>query len=528
MARQRWQKDREQAAKKAAATERAAKRNQQIKKVARPVALACLSIAILYGGIVGFVKWRSSQRESTFQKASAQAQVDFNNQDYASCLENARQALAIYPDNTNLSNLLASAESMQQLLEKFDQATNTVSVDFERHDYSNALKWAVSAVGIIPGDPNATALVKQAESYLEAYREDVRGAFAAYKANDSTNTLDYAEKALAFYPNDNNMLRFKEWAESKLRPPIPIVPVPPTNVVIVPPITNKITSDPVAEAQRKQYAEYRQYFQRAEAFYNLGDYTNALHWAQQALNVLTNGPEAKTLLKNSQDALQEYSLHVNQAQSAYENHDYTRAAEQAGKALKFYPGNSSLKMIVNESARHNECDNDVSQAQAAYDTQDYENALAWAGRALDIYPDDPPALKIQSDARSMENLKNLVAQATTLIKQGALTQALKVVNQGLEISNTNSAMLDLKEKILIATDSELVQLMDGFNVDVPKSLLGARKIKTSPYPALSTDDKTAYINIVNDLKSRYGLGNWPALNDRQKAIQDLLAEIAVY
>ena len=85
----------------------------------------------------------------------------------------------------------------------------------------------------------------------------------------------------------------------------------------------------------------------------------------------------------------------------------------------------------------------------------------------------------------------------------------------------NGAMQQLKNNVLRRLDSNLVTLMESFNLDIPTALRYAEVTKSSPLGSIGEAGKPYYRSQVDKLERNYRTGNWLDQDFRSNSLPDL-------
>jgi hypothetical protein len=419
----------------------------------------------------------------------------FNAGNFTNTMAQANKALVIYPNDKEMQQLKARAQMEIDKQKAYREAMNNAKTDFDRGDFTNAVRLAVEALQQIHNDPNATNLRDRAQKLLGDYHDAVNAANAAFSAGNFTNTVAQTDKALVIYPNDKEMQQLKARAQMEID---------------------------------KQKA-YREAMNNARVAFDGQDLTNALAQAKAALLIFPGDPKATKL----RDNVQAYLDILNAAYTAYKNGDFATAEAKANAVLDIYPTKAAMLQI--KAAAQGKIENKrayddaMSRARAALDNLDYTSAVAWATTALQKMPGDEAATKIRENAQQSLNLFNdMTKQAQTAYQQEDWSGAVTLADKALAIRKDDATMQKLKTDVRRRLDDSLATLLINFNVTVPPEIKYARDKKASRLTQIRESDKPYYQSQVDKLENAYRAGNWLREGNRQTSIQDLRTAITIW
>jgi restriction system protein len=435
---------------------------------------------------------KAQQFLDDYHNAVNRANAAHKNSDFAGANAEADKALAIYKNDLPMQQLKADAQRQIANQQAYQDAMKNAQAAFDGRDFTNALAMANEALRKFPGEQTATRMRDSAQKYLNDYHDAMNSATAAYKNSDFAAAEADANKALAVYPKDAAMQQLK---------------------------TN-------AQTQAKLRADYTKAFNNAQTAFDGRDYTNSAAWATEALKQIPNEPNATALRDKAQKHLNDYHEAVDAANAAWQKSDFAKAVTEADKALAVYPKDAAMQQlktnaqgqIANQLAYHDA----MNKAQAAFDNHDYTSAVTWATTALEKIHGDAAATKIKSSAQQLLNIfRDTASQAQTAFRQGDYSGALTSVDKTLAIRKDDAVMQKLRTDILRQLDSNLVILLESFNVSVPPEIKYAEVKKASTLGAIGDTGKPYYESQADKLEKTYRAGNWLNEGNRQTSLHDL-------
>ena len=117
---------------------------------------------------------------------------------------------------------------------------------------------------------------------------------------------------------------------------------------------------------------------KGQAAYQAQNYTNALHWATEALKNIPNEQAAQQLQERAQQQIsaaealvEKYDAALKEAQTALNKSDFITATQRAGMALELRPNDPAAEKILIQSQQLR----DLAAARRAFDQAAYEDAL---------------------------------------------------------------------------------------------------------------------------------------------------------
>ena len=241
--------------------ERAAQMRRTAAKVAKIVGIFAAVAALAVGSYFGWNKAKIQMRENTFNRVESRATAEFNSGDFSAAINDANKALAIHQDIAPMQKLIADANDRIKLIENCNEAVKNGQNAFNRHDYSNAVMCAVTALKYVPSNSDATKLREDAQHFLDDYHAAVNAANAAVQKGDFANVVTEAGKALAIYQNDLAMQQLKA----------------------------------SVQVQIANQQDYNDAMNRAEAAFDNHDYTNCVLMANEALRIFPTEQNAAKL-----------------------------------------------------------------------------------------------------------------------------------------------------------------------------------------------------------------------------------------
>ena len=427
-----------------------------------------------------------------YHNAVARATAAFKGNDFANASTEAEKALAIYPNDAAMKQIKSSAVAQIANQQAYLADMKNAQAAYAGRDFTNAVMLAKEALRKFPGEPNATKLLADAQTYLGNYHDAVNAATTAFGNNDFVTAETQADAALGIYPRDAAMLKLK--------------------------------AD--AQAQGKIRAKYTEAYKNSRTFFDSHDYTNSLAWAMQALKELPGDANAGKLRDSAQKQLNDYHEAVSAATTAAQKGDANGVVTAADKALAIYANDAAMQQLkANAQARisNQQAYTDaLAKAQAALDSHDYATAATWAATALQKMPSDAAATKIQESAsKELNRFSDTITRAQTAFKNRDYAGAVTWADQALSIRKDDATAQKIKSDVLLELDLQLVTLLQEFNVSVPTELKYAVVKHVSTLTTIGDSGKPFYQAQADALEKGYRAGAWLTEGNRQSSLRDL-------
>jgi hypothetical protein len=175
------------------------------------------------------------------------------------------------------------------------------------------------------------------------------------------------------------------------------------------------------------------------------DFTNALAWANAALQKASGNVEAATLQEDAQKQLELYHDAVVAANNAWKKGDSTTAGTEANQALTVYPEDPAMRALRNlaqsEITNRKNYVSDVALAATALQNHDYTNVVIWAHDALQKMPGSTEAASLQAKAQmQLDSYHAAVAAANTARQKNDFSAIVAAANRALGIYPNDQSM----------------------------------------------------------------------------------------
>ncbi|HEX4263452.1 MAG TPA: tetratricopeptide repeat protein [Verrucomicrobiae bacterium] len=459
-------------------------------------------------------------REQKFRTTTNDAWVAFRQSNYDHALELAEQAVGIKPDDAAAISLRDQARSNQaniQLLttkkEEYQNEMTQARAASAGGDYSNAVAHADVALGIIPGDREAQALKKDAQSRLgeeisqsqqrENFRQILASAQKAFDQTNYTNAITLADQALGMSPRDANARKLRDDAENQLK-----------------------QLQTAADQNRK----YQDTMANARRAMQTNGYALAITLCDQALGIV-RGDDAATKLRQdaqkSQDALvsareneAKFQAAMKQASAAANGGDYSNAVLYANQALTIKPQDSGAKDLLTgaqskldaartaqESAQKYQTA--IAEAQGAFDQGKYDVASRQADAALASKSNDPKATSLKQQVVDIQSAQSCLANGDFDTASSLCAKYPNIpvfASLGQKVSVPRNALVDAKGRFS-AGDYSFIGKLEASDY-----------AKTAAFATLLTSAKSENQTLLNLEKLTNAPANWTAANTALQAV----------
>ncbi len=431
-------------------------------------------------------------RLTNFLAATMSAQVAFTSGDFASAETNADRALDLSAKDTVMQQLKAEAHAKRLNIAAYQAAMVQAQAAFKSGDFTNAALLAATAAQKIPGDVEADQLRGRAEKNLNDYHQAVNAAHAAVAGLNFLAAQENADLALSIYPYDPAMQQLRTNAATRFD-------------------------------GQKIYVEA---LKSAQAALNRQDYSNAVRFANSALDKVPGERTAITVRESAQDILNGYHTSVNAATTAFKNGDFFAAATNADNALAVYGNDPAMRKFkanaLDKLGSLKSYQLELANAQATLTREDFAGAVTAASSALKKMPGDSAATKIKEAAQqSLKQLTETVSQAQSAYVLENYANALTLADKALTLQKQNPAIGQLKSKIVRRLDGRLIELLASFGASIPPELKYAEINPTAKLGPVGAAGKPYYQAQADQLEKLYRVGNWLDENNRQSSLQTL-------
>jgi hypothetical protein len=458
---------------------------------------------------------RQQALQEQYQSAMQNGQAAYDRGDYATAAQQADSALAAYPNEPKALQLKNAAQAkmdeQSKLAKQYQAAMQSAQAAYQQGDYATAVQQADAALALYPNAPQALQLKNAAQTKMDAqaeltkqYQAAMQSGEAAYQQGDYATAVQQADAALALYPNAPQALQLKNAAQTKINQQASLLKQYQTELQRGQAAYNQgdyatalQDADQVLAANRDEpqalqlknaaqakideqarlAKQYQTAMQSGQAAYQQGDYATAAQQADAALAAYPNAPQALQLKKAAQAKMDEqasqakqYQAAMQSAQAAYQQGDYATAVQQANLALAAYPNepkalqlkNAAQAKIDEQTRLAKQYQTAMQSAQAAYQQGDYATAVQQANLALAAYPNEPKALQLKNAAQAkMDEQAKLAKQyqaamqsAQNAYQQGDYATALQQANAALAAYPNEPKALQLKNAAQAKMDEQ--------------------------------------------------------------------------
>jgi tetratricopeptide (TPR) repeat protein len=341
---------------------------------------------------------RLAKQKEDYQNEISQARSASASGDYSNELAHAEIALGIQPNDREARTLESEAQkglgetiTRTQIKEKFQQTMADAKKAFDQANYTNAVRLADQALGIVPKDASATKLREDATSRLalihddadknQKYKAAMESARAAMRTNGYASAITFCDQALGIKGGDDEAVKLRRKAQTAL--------------------------DEIRIA-REIDQKYQDAMKQARASFEHLDYTNALLFARQALVTRSNDANATKIQADAQAKLDDakaaqeldrkYQTAMRDGQAAFNRGKYDVAEKQANAALALDKRNNDAKaMSLKQQAT------DIQLAQNSFTNGEYEAASAICARYRGIDAFDALNLKVKVPKEALDD-----------------------------------------------------------------------------------------------------------------------------
>ncbi|HXE74719.1 MAG TPA: protein kinase [Candidatus Xenobia bacterium] len=165
---------------------------------------------------------KEQERQKKLEQELAGLRELLAKQDYARAVSQAEKLLKEFPEDVEVSRLVAQARSEKQAAElrkQVESARKSVQALLEGGKYDQAVKEAESALKKFPDQPEITELLHAAQKAVQdrAKRADlerrIRAIKVAIEREELTSAIDLSRQALAQHPEDTDVRQLLSFAE---------------------------------------------------------------------------------------------------------------------------------------------------------------------------------------------------------------------------------------------------------------------------------------------------------------------------
>jgi tetratricopeptide (TPR) repeat protein len=323
--------------------------------------------------------------EQDYQSATNRAGLALRQGNLSEAIREADVALELKPGDAAASRLKADANAQAlattRLEEDYQSATNRAGQALAGNRFEEAIREAVVALKLKPGDPVASKLQADAKAGATAmarveqeYRSATNAAGVALRGMRYTDAIKQADVALGFRPGDAVATRIKEDAQQ------------------------------AQAAALKVEGDYQAATNAAATALRQGNFREAIQQANAALALKAGDTAAQGIRQQAQASL-DYQAAMTAAQAAMQQRDYASALVRAGDALRIRTGDAAATKLRDEAqAELTRADSEAAYAsamaagRAALEAGNLSQAVSQADLALTRKPDDAAAAELKRTA----------------------------------------------------------------------------------------------------------------------------------
>lgn len=342
------------------------------------------------------------QQQEAYDKAIAEANRNYNSENYGVAKKYYQEALGIFPDQQfpkdRIAEINKKLAEMQDQQAAYDQAIAEADQAFDSQQYVNAKNAYQRALSIFhdkkyPRDRlnEVLAILAKLQNRQEAYDNFIAEADDAFGQKKYELAKNYYQQALQVYPDK---------------------PYPQGQIAKI----NKILSD-----IEQRNTAYNSAIQRADYLFNSKEYAAARDKYKEASIIKPEKQypkdrinEINKILSEKQSKQQAYDDAIAQADNYFNQEAYQDAKSSYQVALTIfdrqYPKDkiNEINSILAEMKKQQEAyDNAIAQADEHFNLKEYKDAITYYQAALNIFPKkEYPKNRIEEINRLLSALKN--------------------------------------------------------------------------------------------------------------------------
>ncbi|WP_020468537.1 tetratricopeptide repeat protein [Zavarzinella formosa] len=306
----------------------------------------------------------AKKKQEAYLLALRNASTAFATKKYPEAMAAAKQALALKPEDPAATKILNDSERMietatagameaKKRQEAYDNAIKTGRAALVKKDYDDAEKAFTDALKIIPNDPTATALLKQAktldaeagamEARKKQYVAAMTAAQRAMQMRDYPDAVEAYQAALKAIPADPAALKGLAEAKAAMVPPKKETPIVPKKIepMPMPKVEPKVPPKVVPKVEPKadeNAGKIVALFKAADGLEDQGKFVDAYKNYQEVLKLSPANAEAK---KKS-----DLCAWMVQGQRDLAAGKFPEASVSFENALKLYPTDANAKKFL--------------------------------------------------------------------------------------------------------------------------------------------------------------------------------------
>jgi len=420
--------------------------------------------------------------ESKYNALLDEADKLYKEKNYQQAYEKYFQAFSLKPDEVypkqkieQLKKIIDSETKKQEELNIAYQKLLTKAKEEEKAgNYENARSLYVSALKYQPNSEELKKKLSEIDIILETKKQQQEE-----KVLKEKNYAEEIRKADYYLQNKQYDLAIQSYQNALKYKPDEKYPE----------LKIKEINDLIAEekARQEKLNYYKDFINKANNFYAVKDYENALIYYKEALKIIPDDRTAIARIKEIENLIQQKQKEVEKEKERRNNYEnFIKAGDQyfAAKnyqlskqsyenALKLYPEEqyplqkikeiddileNEAKLIQQQRTKEKEFNSEIEKAELFYKQKQYELAQQSYKKALEIKPEDVQVKnkineinQLLEEKKKQEEKYNLfyqaIKKADEFLKNADYENALAYYNEALKYIPDNSEVLGKKKTV---------------------------------------------------------------------------------
>lgn len=433
-------------------------------------------------------------KTSEFERLKSQGQEFTLRKKYADAIAAYEQALQIFPNEKELSSIIAELQAKKDISDRYDSQIAQADALYEDRSYVEAKTAYEAALAVIPDDSYALGMISRIDEVVNSpeYRKiqndkaQLDRDFASFiskgeAAEGQQNyelALSYYVQALELKPNNADALAKKKNAEDMM--------------LYAEQQRKEQERQAAAEAERQRQAQIHNLINTGNQQITEKKYADAEQTFNQVLALDPNNATATEKLgviagfyeEIQRQKLENYNTAMSNGRYAMDSWNYAEAIRQFNIALSNKPGDEAAtqqlalaQQYENQrvAALANEYNGYITKGDAQFQTKNYDKAIEFYTKAIqlntgDIYPSNK--IREISDMLKANKLLDIVTVAESI----GSSETKRYDFQPVDASTRRGNYLLIKAKnlgdkpfILYISYGSSSGRNGGFTVNVPKN-----------------------------------------------------------
>lgn len=326
------------------------------------------------------------KQNSNFERLKKEGKEFTLRKKYNEAIAKYEEALAIFPNDSDLAEHISSLKTTKEIYEKYDSAISRADSLYLEKSYEKAKAAYSDALAVIPDDSYSADMISRIEETMNSseyqaltkYLNIIEEAKALENGNNLNAALDKYKSALSANPGD-------EFATQKIEQITKLIDAK----------NNEIALN----------AQYENLIKNGDNDANKDDFHSALDYYSQAYNLIPSRPEAKEKKEFAQKRIDEieaqlalekekwdeyYKSAMNDAKSYMSAKNYPEAIKEYNKALRYKENDSAATQGLNNATRLNdarieasltEYNQYIANGDIQFNAKNYEKAIDFYTKA---------------------------------------------------------------------------------------------------------------------------------------------------